>query len=78
MQTRNTTFKSGDTKLYSAARAKLKRGIRQTKVEYKNIIDDHLHSNNPRQVWLEVQNITNYKVKAKAIDSDNVLAVCLV
>ena len=48
---RNTAFRSGDKALYSAAHINLKRGIRKAKSDYRRRIDDHLDSNNSRQVW---------------------------
>ncbi|KAG7482628.1 hypothetical protein JOB18_026150 [Solea senegalensis] len=37
---RNTGFRSGDKVLYSAAKANLKRGIREAKVAYRRKIED--------------------------------------
>lgn len=48
---RNAAYRSGDAEVYTAARADLKRGIRRAKLDYKNKIEDYLHSNNSRQVW---------------------------
>ena len=61
MKERDTTFRSGDVVHYSAARACLKRGIREAKTAYKRKSEDHFSSNNSRQVWQGVQHITNYK-----------------
>ncbi|KAJ8418873.1 hypothetical protein AAFF_G00003720 [Aldrovandia affinis] len=57
----DTAFRSGDGALYRAARAELKGGIKNAKADYKKRIEDHLSSNNPRQVWQGIQNITNYR-----------------
>ena len=46
---RNTAFRSGDTALYSAARANLKRGICQAKATYRRRIEDQLRSSNTRR-----------------------------
>ena len=46
----NTTFRSGDGALYSAARSSLKRGIWRAKSDYRRRIEDHLDSNTTRQV----------------------------
>lgn len=35
---------------------------------------DHLQNNNLRQLWLGVQNITNYNPRPRAVDGDVVLA----
>ncbi|XP_078249882.1 uncharacterized protein LOC144589337 [Pogona vitticeps] len=60
---RNKAFKSGDDLDYSAARTNLRRGIKQAKAEYKRRIEDCFLSNNMRQVWQGVQQLTNYKAK---------------
>ncbi|KAJ8349227.1 hypothetical protein AAFF_G00176710, partial [Aldrovandia affinis] len=61
LRARDTAFRSGDGALYRAARAELKGGIKNAKADYKKRIEDHLSSNNPRQVWQGIQNITNYR-----------------
>ncbi|KAJ8358421.1 hypothetical protein AAFF_G00440060, partial [Aldrovandia affinis] len=61
LKDRNTAFRSGDRALYSAARANLKRGIRDAKAAYKRKIGDHFTNNDPRWVWQGIQHITNYK-----------------
>lgn len=59
--------------LYSGAGVNLKRGIRRAKLDYKNKIQDHLHSNNSMQVWRTVPNITNYKPRTNGVDGDATL-----
>lgn len=51
LKDRDMAFRSGDVELYSAARANLKRGIRQAKAAYKKKIEDHFRCINTRQVW---------------------------
>ena len=58
---RNNAFTSGDTALYSAARANLRRGICEAKATYRMRIEDLLRSNDTRQVWQGVQHITSYR-----------------
>lgn len=70
LKERNTAFRSGDVALYSSARANLKRGIRKAKLDYKRKIEDHLQSNNSRQVWLGVQHITNYRTNLNPVVSN--------
>lgn len=74
LKERTTVFKSGDKEHYSAARANLKTGIRGAKLKYKHKIEGYLHSNNSRQVWQGIQNITNYKPKPRSVEADNTLA----
>ncbi|KAJ8358140.1 hypothetical protein AAFF_G00030120 [Aldrovandia affinis] len=50
LKDRNTAFRSGDRALYSAARANLKRGIRDAKAAYKRKTEDHFTNNDPRRV----------------------------
>ncbi|KAL6490127.1 hypothetical protein MHYP_G00004720 [Metynnis hypsauchen] len=47
--------------MYSAARADLKRGIKKAKADYKRKIESHMSSNNSREVWQCIQNITNFR-----------------
>lgn len=61
LSARDTAFRTGDPTLYSAARADLKRGIKDAKEAYKRKTEDHFSDNNPRQVWQGIQHITNYK-----------------
>ena len=74
LKERNTAFRSGDGALFSAARSSLKRGIRRAKSDYRRRIEDHLDSNNTRQVWQGIQNITNYKTNPGAAEGDVSLA----
>ncbi|KAJ8416974.1 hypothetical protein AAFF_G00328520 [Aldrovandia affinis] len=71
---RNSAFRAGDRAHYSTARANLKRGIREAKADYRRKIEDHLDSNNSRQVWQGVQHITNYKTNFGAAEGDASLA----
>ena len=61
LKERNEAFRCGDGAQYSAARASLKRGIREAKTAYQRRTEEHLSSSNTRQVWQEVQHITGYK-----------------
>lgn len=61
LKDRHTAFRSGDGASYSAARANLKRGIRDAKATHKRKIEVHFTNNDPRLVWQGVQHITNYK-----------------
>ncbi len=64
LRARDMAFNSGDRALYSAARANLKRGIKNAKLAYKRRIEEHFTGNNTRQVWQGVQHITNFKGSA--------------
>ncbi|KAL6479062.1 hypothetical protein MHYP_G00124950 [Metynnis hypsauchen] len=60
---RNAAFRSGDRALYSAARANLKRGIKEAKATYKRKIKDHFINNDPWQVWRGIQHLTYHKTR---------------
>ncbi len=75
LRERDIAFRSGDRVLYSAARADLKRGIREAKDAQRRRIEDCFQSNNPRQVWQGVQHMTNYRPSNhSATDGDPSLA----
>ncbi len=75
LRERDTAFRSGDRVLYSAARADLKRGIREAKAAQRRRIEDCFQCNNPRQVWQGVQHMTNYRPSNfSATDVDTSLA----
>ncbi|CAJ1076957.1 uncharacterized protein LOC125983400 [Xyrichtys novacula] len=74
LRERNTAFRSGDQVLYSAARADLKRGVKGAKSDYRRRIEAHLESNNSRQVWQGVQQLTNYKSTLGAAEGEASLA----
>ena len=67
---RNRAYRAGDQGLLSAARANLKRGIRKAKAEHRSKIEDHLQSNNTREVWQGVQHLTNFKPGGPSADGD--------
>ena len=74
LRERNTAFRSGDQAIYSAARANLKRGIKGAKSDYRRRIEAHLDSNNSRQVWQGVQQLTNYRSTLGAAEGEASLA----
>lgn len=57
---------------FSAARTNLRRAVRQAKTPYKRKTEDHLSSNNIRQLWQEVQHMSSYKFAVT--DGDALLA----
>ncbi|KAJ8391360.1 hypothetical protein AAFF_G00089900 [Aldrovandia affinis] len=61
LKDRNMVFRSGDRELYSAARLKLKSGIRDAKAAYRRRIESHFEDSNPRRAWQGIRQITNYK-----------------
>ncbi|KAK3511275.1 hypothetical protein QTP70_034682, partial [Hemibagrus guttatus] len=52
---------SGDSSLYSTARANLRRGIQLAKESYRRTIEGYLTNNDPQQMWRGIQALTNYK-----------------
>ncbi|KAK3541571.1 hypothetical protein QTP86_031647, partial [Hemibagrus guttatus] len=74
LKERNNAFRSGNRTLYSTAQANLNIGIRKAKSDYRRRIEDHLNSNNSRQVWQGVRHLTNYRANLGAADGDATLA----
>ncbi|KAL1021005.1 hypothetical protein UPYG_G00007490 [Umbra pygmaea] len=74
LKERNTAWRSGNKDLYSTSRANLKRGIREAKADYRRRIEEHLSSNNSRQVWQGVQHLTNYRTHLRSVEGDPTLA----
>ena len=58
LKTRNTAFQSGDLQKYKAARANLKRGIKDAKAAYKQKIKDLFSSSDPHRAWQGICHIT--------------------
>lgn len=57
---------SGNRNHYSAARANLKKGIKEAKTDYRRRIEDHLESNNS---W-QVSHLTNLRNNLEAAEGD--------
>ena len=74
LKARDIAFRSEDRALYNTARTNLRRGIREAKSDYRRKIEDHLDSNNSRQVWQGVQQLTNYRTTIGAVEGDATLA----
>ncbi len=58
LKARNTAFRSGDMQQYSAARANLKKGLKDAKAAYKRKIEVLFSSSDPRQAWQGIRHIT--------------------
>ena len=74
LKAKYTAFRSGDRALYNTARTNLRRGIRKAKLTYRRRIEDHLDSNDTRQVWQGVQHLTNYRTSTGAVEGGAPLA----
>ncbi|KAK0137703.1 hypothetical protein N1851_026097 [Merluccius polli] len=61
LRARDAAFRSGDRALYRAARADLKKGIKRAKAAHRLRIESHLSSNNTREVWRGIKDITNFR-----------------
>lgn len=64
-------FRSGDRSLYSTAQANLKKGIREAKVDCRRRVEEHLNSNNHRQV---AECPASYQTSAGSAEGDASLA----
>lgn len=74
LKERNTAFRSEDRALYNTARSNLRRGIRKAKSDHRRRMEEHLDSNNSRQVWQGVQHLTNFRSTIRAVEGDPSLA----
>ncbi|KAK5870472.1 hypothetical protein PBY51_003414 [Eleginops maclovinus] len=74
LKERNNAFKKGNPDSYSTARANLKRGISEGKADHKRKIEEHLLSNNSREVWQGIQHMTNYRPSKPSADGNASLA----
>lgn len=68
------SLRSEDGALYSTARANLTRGIRESQLDYRRRIEDHVDSNNSREVCRGFQHLTNYRTTIRAAEGDASLA----
>lgn len=71
LKTRETAFRVGDAAALKIARNNLARGIRRAKQQHTARISNNFADNrDPRQLWQEVQAITDYKAPAQVCDSN--------
>eukprot|EP00064_Thunnus_orientalis_P011537 superscaffoldBa00001673_g11568 len=61
LKARNAAFRCGDQEAYNPARANLRRGISHAKFSYKQWIEKHFNSSDPRRMWQDIQTIMNIK-----------------
>ncbi|KAI4876772.1 hypothetical protein NFI96_015363, partial [Prochilodus magdalenae] len=61
LKARDAAFRSGDREAYSSARANLRKGISMAKHCYKQHIEEHFSSSDPRRMWQGIQTLTDYK-----------------
>ncbi|KAI4891818.1 hypothetical protein NFI96_002199 [Prochilodus magdalenae] len=61
LKARDAAYRSGDQEAYSLARANLRRGISKAKHCYKQRIEEHFNSSDPRRMWQGIRTITDYK-----------------
>ena len=58
LKTCDTAFQSGDGQRYKAARANLKRGIKDAKAAHKQKIEDLFSSSDHRRAWQGIRHVT--------------------
>ena len=61
LRERNSAFGSGNDELYSTARSKLKRAIKEAKTAYGRRLEGHFNERDPWRVWQGIQQLTNSK-----------------
>ncbi|KAI4874708.1 hypothetical protein NFI96_008077, partial [Prochilodus magdalenae] len=66
LKARDAAYRSGDQEAYSLARASLRRGISKAKHCYKQRIEEHFNSSDPRRMWQGIRTITDYKPSSTA------------
>ncbi|KAI4872906.1 hypothetical protein NFI96_001928 [Prochilodus magdalenae] len=66
LKARDSAYRSGDQEAYSLARANLRRGISKAKHCYKQRIEEHFNSSDPRRMWQGIRTITDYKPSSTA------------
>ena len=59
LKARDAAFRSGDQEAYSSTRANLRNGISRAKHNYKQRIEEHLNSSDPRRKWQGLHTLTN-------------------
>ncbi|KAI4884740.1 hypothetical protein NFI96_025547 [Prochilodus magdalenae] len=64
---RDAAFRSGDREAYSSARANLRKGISMAKHCYKQRIEEHFSSSDPRRMWQDIQTRTDYKPRSTVL-----------
>ncbi|KAI4903872.1 hypothetical protein NFI96_022133, partial [Prochilodus magdalenae] len=66
LKARDSAYRSGDQEAYNLARANLRRGISKAKHCYKQQIEEHFNSSDPRRMWQGIRTITDYKPSSTA------------
>ncbi|KAI4903633.1 hypothetical protein NFI96_009461, partial [Prochilodus magdalenae] len=67
LKARDAAFRSGDREAYSSARANLRKGIAMAKHCYKQRIEEHFSSSDPRRMWQGIQTLTDYKPRSTVL-----------
>ncbi|KAI4875417.1 hypothetical protein NFI96_032939, partial [Prochilodus magdalenae] len=71
LKARDAAFRSGDREAYSSARANLRRGIAMAKHCYKQWIEEHFSSSDPRRMWQGIQTLTDYKPRSTVLANNS-------
>eukprot|EP00064_Thunnus_orientalis_P020697 superscaffoldBa00005836_g20842 len=64
---KKAAFRSGDKEAYNTARARLKAGIKEAKRKHQQRPERDLNTNNTKDMWQVIQNITGYKSRSAPI-----------
>ena len=59
LKARDAAFRSGDQEAYSSTTANLRKGISRAKHNYKERIEEHFNSSDPRRMWQGLHTLTN-------------------
>ncbi|KAI4877181.1 hypothetical protein NFI96_007309, partial [Prochilodus magdalenae] len=71
LKARDAAFRSGDREAYSSARANLRKGISMAKHCYKQRIEEHFSSSDPRRMWQGIQTLTDYKPRSTVLANNS-------
>ena len=69
LKKKHAAFKSEDKSNYKQARYVAEKAVKEAKLKYKRKIEENFASQNSRELWQQLQQITNYKPAAKAADA---------
>ncbi len=68
LSARTSAFKSGNTDNRKQASYDLRRSIKAIKRQYKNKVEEQFNTNNPRNMWQGINNITGFNPLRPAIE----------
>ena len=68
LQAKQEAYKGTDNDKYKQARYAAEKAIKTAKANYGDKLEENLTTNNPRYIWQDLKDITNYKPSSKSAD----------